>query len=196
MSSRNQQEAEQWYMRGVNTVFLMGSGASAHMQLNNGKRMPMDDDFISRIQDIKDWHRVDDIKEYAVEASDCVIKTLESLDNSPQGLKNLGMEEAFCRLEMLRMLGKASGVRTNKWKYTIDAFKDLIAIITSYCQPLEPVDVSTSYGIFVDKLKEYGSMNQYAVLTLEPIAKCWLCNRRCLIEACAGLFFWVSAARS
>ena len=31
---------------------------------------------------------------------------------------------------------------------------------------------------------------------IEPIAKCWLCNRRCLIEACAGLFFWVSAAKS
>lgn len=130
--------SEMRHLLPVNVAFLCGAGTSCHMRLcdNDDYPVPMDSTFMFCAREIANWCTNDTVKEIGRQAFTSVIRNLTQhgvMENDlfPVGSSRpeVSMEEAFCRLEMLRMLGVDTS--DGRWRHSVDSFRDLIAIVLS-----------------------------------------------------------------
>ena len=160
------------YLMPANIALLIGAGTSCHMTLcgNDKYRVPIDSTFYLTAKEISNWCKDETIESLGVAAIHCIAKALAShgvdeneLVPGKSGGPEVSMEDAFCRLEMLRMLG----IDTNHggWPHAADAFRDLIAIVTSQGR-LPDNNLDGGYHGLVRRLQAEGLTRKIAILTL------------------------------
>lgn len=178
------------HLGNVETVFLFGAGTSAHMKLSSSKDspcVPLDTTFFEVVKaDVLDAWCNKEVLGIAKLARDRVLGALRDAGATEQDLltqpgtdcPRMRLEELFCRLEMLRMLGRCVTMRTDGewkewkevWKHPSDALRDLIAIVMAHGRPPAVTDLPRiGYADFAGRIvtghKEKNA-NTYAVLTL------------------------------
>ena len=176
---------EDEYLENVDTVFLFGAGTSAHMKLSasaGSPCVPLDTTFFQVVKEgvLEKWCN-NEILGIAKLARDRVLGALRDAGVTEQDLftqpgtecPRMRLEELFCRLEMLRMLGRSVTMRTDgqwnewkeAWKHPSDALRDLIAIVMAHGRPTD----RSGYADFAQRVvTDHGEKptNTYAVLTL------------------------------
>lgn len=174
------------YLRNVDTVFLFGAGTSAHMKLSQSKdspSAPTDASFFDTVKDgiLERWCTNPSIIRIAGEARNRVFHALRNAGMKKELLFTqsggngpvLGLEELFCKLEMLRMLGryvtpgKTDNEFNGRWNHPAEALRDLIAIVMSHGRPAP--DVEYGYAEFAGRIllsQRKKSADTYAVLSL------------------------------
>ncbi|MHB9036680.1 MAG: hypothetical protein ACYC64_08430 [Armatimonadota bacterium] len=127
----------------------------------------MDATFFERANSIECWCGDKRLIDIAVKARKGVFNALADqgvmrtylLGDPP----NMTMENAFCRLELLRMLGVDT--KFEEWRSAADSFRDLIAIVLSQCA-LPTEELGGGYYGLVSKLCQNNFIRNSAVLTL------------------------------
>lgn len=178
---------EDEYLENVDTVFLFGAGTSAHMRLSESEDsacVPTDTSFFHVVKDgvLERWCTDQKILNTAQQARQRVFAALrhaavkkEQLFKQPgSDCPQVRLEELFCRLEMLRMLGRYVLMRLHSewkeaWKHPSDALRDLIAIVMAYGRPPGGNPNHAGYMDFAGRVlrgQQHKAANTYAVLSL------------------------------
>lgn len=182
------------YLSDVKTVFLFGAGTSRHMRLGDGPpetTVPADADFFRKAKDIRSWCKEEQLARIGKDALDYVLRSLaqhgirkeQLIPEDDKAAPDVSMETAFCRLEMVRMLRRSTG-RTSAsrgWKHSVEAFRDLIAIVMAAGQRADQDELDAGYDGFVRRMCRARRPKEWAVLTL---------NYELGIEYAANRYLW------
>jgi len=173
------------YLKDVDTAFLFGAGTSAHMRLSQSKNsacVPTDTSFFEVVKDdvLEEWCSERKILSTAQRACERVFGALRHVGTSKEQLfvqpgeeyPEVRLEEVFCRLEMLRMLGRyicAQKELAERWDHPVEALRDLIAIAMAHGRPLSANLHEPGYMDFAGRIltrQKEKPANTYAVLSL------------------------------